>query len=249
MSRDVRERMLAIGDPFLVYVALPLAAVVATRELVQGRTAILPYAILQVVAGLALYALRRASSHLRAWVILMYGVGLGTLALVAFGPLLGVGVIYTWTIVAAAGLIGRNAMIVTLSLSLVSMAAVAVGNVKGWLPPLPARAFDFARAEPWLRFAATLGTAGAAIGLLTNRIIWTLETALTEATQALERERVERSERARPGRPSRGRSGSRPSGASRRAWPTISTTRSRSSCATPSRCARRRTITVASSPT
>jgi len=197
VSRDVRERMLAIGDPFLVYVALPLAAAVATRELLQGRTAILPYAILQVVAGLALFFLRRASSHLRAWVILMYGVGLGTLALVAFGPLLGVGVIYTWTVVAAAGLVGRNAMIVTLSLSLVSMAVVAIGNVKGWLPPLPARALDFARAEPWLRFAATLGTAGAAIGLLTNRIIWTLEKALGEATEALERERVERTERER----------------------------------------------------
>ncbi|MBL8717442.1 MAG: response regulator [Myxococcales bacterium] len=52
-------------------------------------------------------------------------------------------------------------------------------------------------ALPLAAVVATLGTAGAAIGLLTNRIIWTLETALTDATQALERERVERGERER----------------------------------------------------
>lgn len=186
--------MLAVGEPFLVYVALPLAAIVATREILAHRYAILPYAGLQVVAGLLLFAVRRADSRLRAWIIVVYGVCLGGLGLVAFGPLLGIGVIFTWTVVAAAGLLGPRASLTTLGLSALAMIVVGTLNVRGLLPH---RVPDFGRTEPWLRMTLTLLAAGAAIGMLTTRVMETLENALDEATEALTRERREREERER----------------------------------------------------
>ncbi len=197
VARDVRLRVLSRTEPLLLYLAMPATVLFAVRELLAGRRDVVPFGVLQAIAAIGILVARRRGLFVRGLVITLYAVCFATLGALVFGPLLGVGVIYTLAIVASAGLVGRRAVLPTVSFVLVSYLTVAALSLSHLTPPPRTGAIDFATSTPWVRIGLTLGIGATIAGLMTSYIIRSLEDALQKTRKALARERIEREERER----------------------------------------------------